>query len=151
MCEDGLMNGARGEIVGFKWSNGVDHQDQAGMLPAAVLVKFHDPRVGCIHSIPVPGSDTEAVEIRPISAKFFAQQGVTLQRTQLPLVSCWAATIHKVQGLSLDSAVIDLVALSRVRTLDGVALLDLVASKIKASTLVEQEMPRLRGVSTGQE
>ena len=52
----------------------------------------------------VPGSDTEAVEIRP---KFFAQQDVTLQRIQLPLVSCWAATIHKVQGLSF-SAVIDL-------------------------------------------
>ena len=42
-------------------------------------------------------------------------------------------------------------SLSRVRTLDGVALLDLVASKIKASTFVEQEMARLQGVSTGQE
>ena len=137
-------------------------KSESGLLPSAVLVKFHDPRVGRIHSIPVPGCDSEAVEIRPISAKFFAQQGVTLQRTQLPLVPCWAATIHKVQGLSLDAAVIDLgpsmfedgmayVALSRVRTLDGVALLDLVASKIKASTLVEQEMARLRGVSTGQE
>ena len=161
MCEDGLVNGARGEIMGFKWLNGGDHQDQPGMLPAAVLVKFHDPRVGRIHSVPVPGCGTEAVEIRPISAKFYAQQGVTLQRTQLPLVPCWAATIDKVQGLSLDSAVIDLgpsmfedgmayVALSRVRTLDGVALLDLVASKIKASSLVQQEMARLRSVPTGQ-
>ena len=52
MCEDDLVNGARGEIMGFKWSNGGDHQDQAGMLPAAVLVKFHDPRVGRI-SVPV--------------------------------------------------------------------------------------------------
>ena len=59
----------------------------------------------------------------------------------------------------MDSAVIDLgpkdgmayVALSRVRTLEGVALLDLVTSKIKASTLVAQEMKRLRGVSTGQQ
>ena len=42
------------------------------------------------------------------------------------------------------------VALSRVRTLDGVALLDLVASKIKASALVQQEMARLRSVPTGQ-
>ena len=122
-------------------------------------MKFHDPRVGRIHSIPVLGCDCEAVEIRPISAKFFAQQSVTLQRTQLP---CWAATIHKVQGLSLDLAVIDLgpsmfedgmvyVALSRVRTLDSVALLDLVASKIKASHLVQQEMTRLRGEPTGQQ
>ena len=43
------------------------------------------------------------------------------------------------------------VALSRVRTLDGVALLDLVASKIKASHLVQQEMTRLRGEPTGQQ
>ena len=163
MCEDGLVNGARGEIVGFNWSDGADHQHQPGALPSAVLVKFHDSRVGRIHSIQVPGCNgIEAVEIRPISAKFFAQQGVTLQQTQLPLVLCWAATIHKVQGLSLDSAVIDLgpsmfedgmayVALSRVRTLEGVALLDLVAGKIKASKLVHQEMVRLRGSSTSQQ
>ena len=48
-------------------------------------------------------------KIRQISANFFAQQGVMLQQTHLPLVPCWAATIHKVQCLSLDSAVIDLV------------------------------------------
>ena len=51
--------------------------------------------------LPVPGCDREAVEIRPISAKFCAQQG-------LPLVSCWDATIHKVKALSLGAAVIDL-------------------------------------------
>ena len=163
MCEDGLVNGARGEIVGFNWSGDADRQHYPGALPLAVLVKFHDSRVGRIHSVQVPGCDgIEAVEIRPISAKFFARQGVTLQRTQLPLVLCWAATIHKVQGLSLDSAVIDLgpsmfedgmayVALSRVRTLEGVALLDLVAGKIKASKLVHQEMVRLRGSSTSQQ
>ena len=94
--------------MGFKWSDGADHQTQPGNLPASVLVKFHDPCMRRIHSIPVHGCDTEAVEIRPILPKFFAQQGVTLQQTQLPLVPCWAATIHKIQGLSLDSAVIDL-------------------------------------------
>ena len=93
--------------MGFKWPDGVDHQAQPGILTAAVLVKFHDPHVGHIHSIQVPGCDSGAVEIMPISAKFFTQPGVTLQRTQLPLLPCWAATIHKVQGLSLDAAVID--------------------------------------------
>ena len=157
MCEDGLVNSARGVVVGFKWSGVAEHQDQPVLLPEAVLVKFHDPHVSRIHSIPVPGCDSDAVEIRPISAKFFAQQGVTLQRTQLPLVPCWAADIHKVQGLSLDSAVIDLgprlfedgmayVALSHVCTLDGVALLDLVAEKIKASKLVQQEILRLQDI-----
>ena len=43
------------------------------------------------------------------------------------------------------------VAISQVHTLEGVALLDLVASKIKASTLVAQEIEQLRGVSTGQQ
>ena len=115
-----------------------------------------------MHSLQVPDCDSVAVEIMPISAKFFAKQGVTLQRTQLPLVPCWAATIHRVQGLSLDAAVIDLgpsmfedvmayVALSQLRTLNGVALLDLVASKIKASALMQQEMGRLRASATSQQ
>jgi len=79
---------SRGVIVGFKWNS---DQYQSGSLLAAVLVKFHDPLVGRIHAIQVPGADgTEAVEIPPISAKFFVPQGITLQRTQLPLLQCWA-------------------------------------------------------------
>ena len=91
MCEDGLVNSARGEVVGFKWSDGADHQAQPGILPAAVMLKFHDP----------PGCDSGVVEIMPILPKNFTQQGVTLQRTQLPLVPSWSATIYKV---SLDAA-----------------------------------------------
>ena len=59
------------------------------------------------------------------------------------------------QGLSLDAAVIDLgpkvfedgmgyVALSRVRTLQGVALLGLVDKKITSSAVAKDEMERLR-------
>ena len=160
MCEDGLVNGARGQIVGFKWSDGADHQAQPQILPAAVFVKFHDHRVGRIHSIPVPGCDSEAVEIRPISAKFFAQQGVTLQRTQLPLVpsllGChYSQSPRPVIGCCSDRRMFEdgmaYVALSRVHTLDSVALLDLVASKIKASALVQQEMAQLRALPTGQQ
>ena len=52
--------------------------------------------------------------------------------TQFPIVAAWAMTIHKAQGLTLDDIRIDLgrgafstgqtyVALSRVRTLDGLS------------------------------
>ena len=155
LCEDGLVNGARGIVVGFTWPDGQPTQLQIGQLPQNVLVKFHDPHVGRISRVSVEG-DAEAVPIEPVTAKFYGGEGVTLQRTQLPLLPCWAATIHKVQGLSLDAAVIDLgpkvfedgmayVALDRVRTLDGVAIIDLVSSKIKASQLATKELDRLRG------
>ena len=58
-----------------------------------------------------------------------------LSRTQLPLRLAWAVTIHKSQGLTLDriklglgkkefSAGLTFVALSRVKTSDGIMIVD---------------------------
>ena len=111
VCEEGLVNGARGIVVGFMWPNGHEGPFEPGALPNSVLVKFHDASVGRVSRVMVSDEDcleVNAVPIEPISAKFYVRQGVTLQHTQLPLLPCWAATIHKVQGLSLDTAVINL-------------------------------------------
>ncbi|PSS16386.1 ATP-dependent DNA helicase [Actinidia chinensis var. chinensis] len=67
---------------------------------------------------------------------------VVAKRKQLPLILAWALSIHKCQGMSIDNLHTDLsrafdfgmvyVALSRVRSLDGLHLSGFDPSKIKA-------------------
>ena len=92
MCADGLVNGARGVVVGFNWPDGAQDLSMPGALPDSVLVKFSDARVGRIHRVHVPdAAEVEAVAVKPVTAKFYGCQGVTLQCVQLPLLPCWAA------------------------------------------------------------
>ena len=66
---------------------------------------------------------------------------------QIPLILSWAITIHKAQGISLDEAMINIgssvfeygqtyVALSRVRTKEGLYIKSLDISRIKANPKV---------------
>ncbi|KAH9632990.1 hypothetical protein HF086_000350 [Spodoptera exigua] len=78
----------------------------------------------------------------------------------LPLILSWAVTVHKLQGTTLDRAVIDLgkknfakgqmyVALSRVRSLEGIVLSDLDANKLLNRPHDDQamtEITRLRNL-----
>jgi ATP-dependent DNA helicase PIF1 len=68
---------------------------------------------------------------------------------QIPLIHAWAITIHKSQGVSLDLAQIDVgsnifecgqtyVALSRVKTLDGLYLTAFDPQKIKVDKKVQE-------------
>lgn len=95
------------------------------------------------------------MHICPVTAEFHGKYRLVLVRTQFPLSLSWAATIHKVQGLTLSNAVIDIgndvfspgmsyVALSRVKSLNGLALLSLDVGAIHCSPEVEEEMRRLR-------
>uniref|UniRef100_A0A6C0DS44 Uracil-DNA glycosylase n=1 Tax=viral metagenome TaxID=1070528 RepID=A0A6C0DS44_9ZZZZ len=111
--ESGLVNGSRGVIVGFEAS--------ARGFP---IVKFRsctmtvEPYVWWSHELPHVGIQ------------------------QIPLRVAWAITIHKSQGASIDSAIVDIgkstfeygqayVALSRVRSLEGLHLFALDVSRIK--------------------
>lgn len=111
MTADGLVNGAQGTITGFRWPDG---QQQPGMAPAAVLVRFDDARVGRLHRAqqqrPAAAAEEEPepiAAIEPVNSQF-THNGRQLMRRQFPLTLAWALTIHRVQGLSMDRAVINL-------------------------------------------
>ena len=85
------------------------------------------------HSITVKTAKGKIVEAARASWKIEENGKIKAEITQYPLRLAWAITVHKSQGMSLDSAEIDLsrsfekgmgyVALSRLRTLDGLKLI----------------------------
>ena len=94
-------------------------------------------------------SGDKVVEVQPVTTKFFGLSNSVWQRTQLPLKPCWAATVHKVQGLTLSRTVVDVgeavfqagmayVPLCRVKSLQGLSLTALCEKRIFASEIVKQ-------------
>ena len=81
LCEDGIVNGARGIVVGFTWQP---------IQPQNVLVKFHDPRVGHISRVSVEG------DIELVTAKFYGREGVTVQKDSTTfLFGCYYSQSYK--------------------------------------------------------
>jgi ATP-dependent exoDNAse (exonuclease V) alpha subunit len=136
--EDGLVNGVMGTVVGFEWPEGVAVDDPERQ-PTAIKVLFDNKRAKSTTVCEGKGTALwrvphSPVFITPATSKFLDRtKRHHLERYQFPLELAWAMTIHRVQGLSMDRAVIDLgsdifahgqayVALSRVRTLAGVLL-----------------------------
>ncbi|MEA3292984.1 MAG: helicase, partial [Patescibacteria group bacterium] len=76
---------------------------------------------------------------------------------QFPLRLAWAITVHKSQGMSLDVAEIDLsksfergmgyVALSRVRTLDGIRLMGINQLSLKVDQVVVEKDKEFKELS----
>lgn len=102
--QGGFVNGTRGQVVEF--------QD------GKPIVRLN--------------KSSRRIKVEPHSWKLEEDGKVRAEVVQLPLRLAWAITIHKSQGMSLDAAEIDLsksftpgmgyVALSRVRSLDGLFL-----------------------------
>lgn len=125
--EAGLVNGSRGVVTAFS----------DGGLP---IVQFK--------SGPVLVDPTEWWLPDPEYAG--------IGRRQLPLRVAYAITIHKSQGATLDTALIDIgsrtfefgqayVALSRVRSLDGLYIWKLDPRKVRCHPAVKEFYERLRG------
>lgn len=103
--EMGYVNGSRGKIVDFELDT---------RYPVVELYSG------------------QRVTLKPESWSIEEEGRIKASIKQIPLRLAWAITIHKSQGMSLDNAEIDLgktftygmgyVALSRVRTLEGIIL-----------------------------
>ena len=124
----------------------------------SVLVRFDNDRVGLktIQTSQYRTTFPHAVPLSKYEVVFFAKgkRGSEIKRLQFPLTLAWATTIHKVQGLTLDEIVVDMkggrfspgqayVAFSRVRTLEGLHILNFNPKAIKKSIDVQNEMVRL--------
>ena len=122
-----------------------------------MLVQFDDDTIGSRVK-----DENGWVPITPTVVTFQATKGYGVERRMLPLILSWAVTVHKLQGTTLEKAVIDLgkknfakgqvyVALSRVKTLEGIALSDLDSNKLLSRPHDERallEMTRLRNLNS---
>ena len=119
---DGLTNGSMGTIDSFQ-------HDRYGDL-SAIKIIFDDKKSGAIAN---KNSSDKTVAITPMTIHFMGKCAKMIFRTQFPLRLCWASTFHKMQGQTLNHAIIDLekvfdaqmayVALSRVKKLENIALI----------------------------
>jgi energy-coupling factor transporter ATP-binding protein EcfA2 len=153
LTEQGLVNGSLGfvrEIVYRKEHKPPNDQ------PAYVMIKFDNYNGPNVDGL---------VPIAPVTSTWIENE--TCKRTQLPLTLAWACTIHKSQGLTLDRAQVDVgasemalglayVALSRVKTLEGLLILNSYSyerfEKIKKSNLLpdrKEEENRMLQISKG--
>lgn len=110
-----------------KWVNG-DIGTVEKLLDASVRIRFEDGRVE-----EVIGDTWEMVRYEYDELHDQLDSEVVGKYTQIPIKLAWAVTIHKSQGKTFDTAIIDFgrgtfahgqayVALSRVRSLQGITL-----------------------------
>ena len=148
-----LINGQMGTVKYFKY-------DKNNTI-SKIYVKFDDENAGKNMTasdrlakennwVPIVRTDTL------IKIKQHNFNSPAIRRTQFPLTLAWACTVHKVQGLSLEKAVISFqlhkqrcfkagqmyVALSRVKSMDGLFLTgsyNRTAVKVSANASKEYE------------
>ena len=114
--KQGFVNGTRGVVLDIDRDN------------ETVLVKFLNGKKLLVEKITWTNEDKDGIATR----------------VQIPLILAWAGTIHKVQSVTLDYAIIDLgpdifcdgqayVALSRVRNFKGLFITNFLSSSLRVN------------------
>lgn len=123
---NGLVNGALGNI------KDINNKD--------ILVEF-DNNISIIIS-----QETWTLELNDCSVSV----------KQIPLMLAYACTVHKIQGLTLDNGILDIsnafcdhlvyVALSRIKSLDGLYLKSFNPNKIKINAKTQKYLDNIHGL-----
>ena len=153
---DGMTNGA--ECIIKK----VDYRVPGSTRPSIIWVLFQEEHIGKDYRkeyshLYNQSIDRHWIPILEVTRQFRRHQMQVLRR-QFPLRPSAAKTIHRCQGDTLDEAVVDLpsskrehmhyVALSRLRSISGLHILNMNENKITVSKKVQEEMTRLRQKAT---
>lgn len=142
--ERGICNGSQGIVIGFAESNAVltfesNKERNPVILPDELMYK---------NNLLVPVikfANGVIMKVAPYQRQ--SEECPCVIVSQIPLCFAWALTIHKIQGATLDMAEMDIgrsifaagqsyVALSRVKTLEGLYLSEFNPANIKANPLV---------------
>jgi hypothetical protein len=121
--EEGYINGTQGEVIGFN--------------------EYELPIVRTLSG--------KKIIVEPVSWRIEEDGEIKAEIRQIPLRLAWAITVHKSQGMTLDTAEIDLsksfiegmgyVALSRLKSLDGLKLIGIneIALRVNISVLASDK------------
>jgi len=132
--DEGYVNGSRGKVIDFDKENGNP------------IIELYNGR---------------KITLKPELWAIEEDGKIKASLSQIPLRLAWAITIHKSQGMSLDNAEIDLrntfsygmgyVALSRVRTLEGISLVGFNRDSLRVDPKVLEFDQDLRNLSFSNE
>jgi ATP-dependent DNA helicase PIF1 len=132
--DKGICNGSQGVVVGYA-------EATSPILPDELIAKKTGPALVPV----VKFANGVTMKVAPYQRQ--SEEFPCIVVAQVPLCLAWALTIHKIQGATLDMAEMDIgrsvfadgqsyVALSRVKTLDGLYLSEFNSTKIRANPLV---------------
>ncbi|CAF4666955.1 unnamed protein product, partial [Rotaria socialis] len=147
---DGLANGVTGRIIDFVEDNNKE--------VSRIIIKFDSNTVGRIHRIncqSCQGKDSVCVTRESDTSDQQESDFRSRKSTkQFPLRLSWAMTIHKAQGITVDQVVVSTkdmfgtgmgyTALSRVRTLEGLFLIDLHSDKFYCNEKIDGVISQMK-------